>query len=71
QFLSDQQGYTQGLGLSYEVDFDNFKELMGKIFKKRPKEEKIIEPVSESNAVMGKDSLIQFFPKTKNLRELP
>ncbi|MEL6916284.1 MAG: translocation/assembly module TamB domain-containing protein [Bacteroidota bacterium] len=71
QFLSDQQGYTQGLGLSYEVDFDNFKELMGKIFKKRPKEEKIIEPVSEPNAVMGKDSLIQFFPKTKNLRELP
>ena len=28
-------GYTQGLGVSYEVDFDTFKELVNKIFKKR------------------------------------
>jgi hypothetical protein len=27
-------GYTQGLGMSYEVDFDTFKELVNKIFKK-------------------------------------
>ncbi|WP_235922019.1 translocation/assembly module TamB domain-containing protein [Flavobacterium phycosphaerae] len=26
-------GYTQGLGLSYEVDFDTFKELVNRIFK--------------------------------------
>jgi hypothetical protein len=26
--------YTQGLGLSYEIDFDNFNELVNKIFKK-------------------------------------
>ncbi|WP_367752577.1 translocation/assembly module TamB domain-containing protein [Flavobacterium sp. WC2430] len=26
-------GYTQGLGVSYEVDFDTFKELVNKIFK--------------------------------------
>ncbi|MDN3677328.1 translocation/assembly module TamB domain-containing protein [Flavobacterium paronense] len=26
-------GYTQGLGISYEVDFDNLKELVNKIFK--------------------------------------
>lgn len=26
--------YTQGLGLSYEIDFDNFNELINKIFKK-------------------------------------
>jgi hypothetical protein len=26
-------GYTQGLGMSYEVDFDTFKELLNKIFK--------------------------------------
>lgn len=26
-------GYTQGLGMSYEVDFDTFKELVNKIFK--------------------------------------
>ncbi len=27
-------GYTQGVGISYEVDFDTFKELVNKIFKK-------------------------------------
>ena len=27
-------GYTQGAGVSYEVDFDTFKELVNKIFKK-------------------------------------
>ncbi len=27
-------GYTQGIGMSYEVDFDTFRELVNKIFKK-------------------------------------
>ena len=31
EFLSDSQGYTQGAGLSYEVDFNTFKELFNKI----------------------------------------
>ena len=39
-------GYTQGAGISYEVDFDTFKELIHKIFKKTTieKEKKVIEP---------------------------
>ena len=31
QFLADRQGYTQGVGLSYQVDFNTFKELLEKI----------------------------------------
>lgn len=34
QFLAEQQGYTQGVGLSYQVDFDNFKSLLMKIVQK-------------------------------------
>lgn len=34
QFLAEQQGYTQGVGLSYQVDFDNFKSLLMKIIQK-------------------------------------
>jgi hypothetical protein len=34
QFLADRQGYTQGVGLSYQVDFDSFKELLRKILGK-------------------------------------
>ncbi|MDI9312199.1 MAG: translocation/assembly module TamB domain-containing protein [Limnohabitans sp.] len=33
-YIGEGIGYTQGLGMSYEVDFDTFKELLNKIFKK-------------------------------------
>jgi hypothetical protein len=48
-------GYTQGAGVSYEVDFDTFKELINKIFKKSKidlvKTEKFDNP-SESNKML-------------------
>lgn len=39
-------GYTQGVGVSYEVDFDTFQEFANKIFKNL-KIERVIVPVSE------------------------
>lgn len=39
-------GYTQGLGVSYEVDFDTFKEFVNKIFKNL-KFEKVGTPAAE------------------------
>ncbi|NEV94377.1 translocation/assembly module TamB [Psychroflexus sp. YR1-1] len=42
QFIGEELGYTQGIGLSYTVDFDTFKELINKIlneeYLKREKE---------------------------------
>ncbi|HQK41233.1 MAG TPA: hypothetical protein PLO52_14105, partial [Flavobacterium alvei] len=32
-YIGEGIGYTQGVGISYEVDFDTFKELANKIFK--------------------------------------
>jgi len=68
EILAD-EGSTQGLGLSYEVDFNSFKELWQKIFKieeevpledsQKPK----IAPIS----VMGNDSLIRFYNRPKEL----
>lgn len=34
-YIGQGVGYTQGLGVSYSVDFDTFKELVNKIFNKR------------------------------------
>ncbi len=66
-FLGDRQGYTQGVGLSYEVDFNSFKELMRKMFKR----DKVDDAPKQSNTnpvqVMGRDSLIIFQGKTKEL----
>ena len=38
QFIGETEGYTQGVGLSYAVDFNTFKELLSKIFKGRVEE---------------------------------
>lgn len=65
-----EQGSTQGVGLSYEVDFNNFKELWQKVFKKdneEPKKEPE-KPKTEPISVMGNDSLVRFYTKTKGLR---
>jgi hypothetical protein len=44
-------GYTQGAGLSYEVDFDTFKELVNKIFTKTKidKEKKVVEEATKND----------------------
>jgi hypothetical protein len=40
-YIGEGIGYTQGLGVSYEVDFNTFKELMQKVFSsKKAKKEK-------------------------------
>ncbi len=38
------QGYEQGIGLSYSVDFDNFNELWTKIFKAKKEQDSIPRP---------------------------
>lgn len=73
QFLAERQGYTQGVGLSYQVDFNSFKELMQKVFNKKEKnpdssgQEEPQEPVE----TMGQDSLIRFLPKKESLLKGP
>jgi hypothetical protein len=47
-------GYTQGIGLSYNVDFDTFKELIRNLFKKAKKEEEFSiekEEVKDTNSI--------------------
>ena len=70
QFLAERQGYTQGVGLSYQVDFDSFKELMQKVFQKK---EKAVQPEPQrpTSEVMGRDSLIRFSQKADNIPNRP
>lgn len=61
----------QGIGLSYEVDFDTFKEMWRQIFGKKEEEQKPTPqdlPKETKNSpimVMGRDSLIRVLPKNK------
>ena len=65
-FLAERFDTTQGAGLSYEVDFDSFKELTRKIFRRK---EKAIEVKPETQTapyqVIGNDSLIKMYQKPK------
>ena len=65
EFLGDRQGYTQGVGLSYEVDFNSFKELMRKMFSSQKTKDKQKNSDSMPVEVMGKDSLLIFNQKAK------
>lgn len=72
-YLSDQQGSTQGAGLTYEVDFNNFRELFRKILAKEPKiDEPTLAPAPAQQpptAVMGNDSLIRFYDMPKPINQ--
>jgi len=66
-FLPDQQGSSQGAGLSYEVDFDTFRELFLKILnKEQALNKEVPKPTKALQSVMGKDSLLQFYTKSKS-----
>jgi hypothetical protein len=69
EYLADRLGYTQGVGISYEVDFDSFRALFRNILKRdRERKEDLPEPDKVPTAVMGRDSLLRFYPKTKGRR---
>ena len=69
QYLADQQGYTQGIGLSYQVDFNSFRDLLRHVFttgqQPAPKapDTTAVRPVRTE--VMGSDSLVRFYSKNQ------
>ncbi|WP_430409140.1 translocation/assembly module TamB domain-containing protein [Kordia sp.] len=64
QYVGEIQGFTQGIGLSYQVDFDTLKELVDKVFKGKKKmaEEKRKKEEAEAKAGNG---VVQFVEKNK------
>ena len=54
-------GYTQGIGISYEVDFDTFSELIAKIFKKKP-----LENTLKSNSDHDDNQMLPDYIRLKN-----
>jgi len=65
--FGEQIGYTQGVGLSYNVEFDNLKELFQKIFKKKKTEQ--LESVKKDNN--GLPEFINFKEKDSNNTKNP
>ncbi|HMC01797.1 MAG TPA: translocation/assembly module TamB domain-containing protein [Flavobacteriaceae bacterium] len=72
QNFGEEIGYTQGVGISYTVEFDTFKELIQKIVKSSKKKDKNIEEEEETeNETSSENSLPDFVnfksdPESKN-----
>lgn len=64
-YLGQGVGYTQGLGVSYQVDFDTFKELVNKIFTKTKIDKVPTENKSEENEKLP-DYIKMKTPSNKN-----
>lgn len=59
-------GYTQGLGVSYEVDFDTFKELVNKIFKNLKIDRASVSNAEDQDSEMSPD-YINFSKSNKSV----
>ena len=51
QNFGEQIGYTQGIGLSYNIEFDNLKEFLEALFKKQTKKAKSIIPSEDDSSL--------------------
>ena len=56
-YIGQSIGYTQGLGLSYEIDFNTFKELVNKLFKKKILAPKAIKSFDQSDSDVPNDNI--------------
>jgi hypothetical protein len=59
-------GYTQGLGILYEIDFDTFKELVNTIFKKKATVKKTVQNTTQSDSDLPSDGIIFKTKKSKS-----
>ena len=60
RYIGDELGYTQGVGLSYDVDFNTFEDLIQKIIKSQKNSSEIIESMVSDSSV---ETEIKFIDK--------
>ncbi|WP_461533906.1 translocation/assembly module TamB domain-containing protein [Sinomicrobium sp.] len=66
QWLADRIGYTQGAGLSYQVDFNTFRELLQKVFTPKEKKSREASPKEATSAETMGNGLVRFGNKTSS-----
>ncbi len=69
-FIGQNIGYTQGLGISYEIDFNTFKELVNKVFKKKILAPKVNNSADQSDSDIPNDGINFKSKKSKSKKNL-
>ncbi|WP_372769409.1 translocation/assembly module TamB domain-containing protein [Lutibacter sp.] len=65
QYSQEEEGYTQGIGLSYQIDFDNGKELLRKLGLRIKKQNDSINGLKPLDTIEMIDKLLKFKNKNK------
>jgi len=60
QYTEEEEGYTQGVGMNYQIDFDNSKELLEKLGLKKKQLKDSINSIKPIDTVKKIDKLIEF-----------
>lgn len=63
-------GYTQGLGLTYQIDFDTFKELVNTIFNKKLPANKVIQHNTQLDSELPSSGIIFKTKKSKSSKKV-
>ncbi|MGV8945204.1 MAG: translocation/assembly module TamB domain-containing protein [Lutibacter sp.] len=69
QYSEEEEGYTQGVGLSYQIDFDNGNELLHKLGLKKKKLKEPIDGLKPLDTIEKVDKIIDFKNKKKKKNE--
>ena len=70
QYVGEIQGFTQGIGLSYQVDFDTLKELVDKVFKGKKKMAEEKKKKDEQEKAKAGGGLVNFTQKKTPQKEV-
>ena len=66
QYTSEEEGYTQGIGFNYSIDFDNGKELLQKLgLKKKLIVKDTLNGLSEKDSIRKNRNIFNFIHKKK------
>jgi len=68
-YFGEDIGYTQGIGLTWDADFDSFEELVSKIFMKRKKQKNKTETIFDIDSEFNKE-YIEFIKRRGQQRNV-
>lgn len=66
QYTEEEEGYTQGVGMTYQIDFENGRELLEKFGLKKRKKIDSLSTTKRIDTVIKKKELINFIKKKNN-----
>ena len=69
QYTEEEEGYTQGVGMSYQIDFDNGRELLEKLRLRKPRAKDTLKLKKEFDTLAKSNKLVHFKNKRGSKNE--